>query len=160
MYSADYDGVEIAQVRAVGHAPIKPNEMYGRMRSTRFTFNTGAGVTDGEAIVAAILPKGARVLRIFTAFEDMGGSAAVDVGLFGNDGSGYISADNSTTADDDDLFAAALDISSAGEATIADTIAQNYGYELEKECALVLTAESDDWAADKDIIGHVEYVVD
>lgn len=158
--TADLYSIELTQVRAVGNAPIAPNEMHGRMRMARFTFNTVLGVTDGNNIAACIIPKGARILRIFLAWEAMGGTADLDVGLMGNDGSGYISADNSTTADDDDMFAAALDIDGAGEDTVAATIAENYGYETEKECLLVLTAEAGNWAADKDIIGHVEYVVD
>lgn len=159
--TADLYSSELTQVRAPGNAPIAPNEMHGRMRIARFTYETPVttGVVDGQNIAACILPKGARVLRIFLAWEDMGTGVAVDVGLMGNDGSGFIDAANSV-ADDDALFAAAVDLATAGETTVADTIAENYGYETEKECLLVLTAETGDWDAEQDIIGHVEYVVD
>ena len=156
----DYSN-ELDQVRAPGHEPLKPNEEHGRVRFGRFTFETPetTGTTDGTNIFVYRLPKGARVLEIFMAWEAMGTTAACDVGLAGADGSGYIDADDSV-ADDDDLFAAAIDVSSAGENICADTIAQNYGYELGKECYLVLTAETANWAAEKDMIGHVLFVVD
>lgn len=158
----EYSSVELTKVEAVGHALLKPNEMHGRLRMCRFTFDTGSGaVSDGENIKLCVLPKGARVLEIFIAFEAMGGSAAVDIGLAGKDGNGFIDdTKGSTVDDDDDLFAAAISVVSAGEAIVADTIAQNYGYETLKEVYLVATAETDDWAANKDFIGHVVYVLD
>ena len=161
--TAEYYGAEQTQVRAEGHAPIKPNELHGRQRIARFTLNTNthgaSGIADGSNVFVAKLPKGARILIGKLKFEAMGGTAALDVGLAAADGSGFIDAAG-TVADDDDLFGAAIDVSGAGEAVFADTIAQNYGYELEKECYLVLTAETDNWADDKDLIGHIEYVVD
>lgn len=152
---------ELTQVRAEGHELLKPNEMHGRVRMCRFSYTTPAtvGVVDGQNIAMCILPKGARILEVFAAFEAMGGSAALDIGLMAKDGSGYIDEDDSV-ADDDDLLGAAISVVSAGETIAADTIAQNYGYEIGKECYLVFTAETGNWAAEKDIVGHVLYVLD
>jgi len=157
----DLKGIEYTLATAVGHTPIAPNQMGGRVRMAYFTYTTPAttGVTDGQNIGMCVIPKGARVLGGKIIGEAMAGSAAVDIGLAGNDGSGYIDAAGSVE-DDDDLFLAAGDVSSAFALTFADTIARNYGYETEKEVILVATAETDDWAAEKDVYGHVEYVVD
>lgn len=155
----EYNSIEQAQHLAVGHDPIKPNELHGRVRYGRFTFNTGLGVTDGENIGLLVLPKGARIVGGRVMWEAMGTSGALDLGLMGNDGSGYINTAGDS-ADDDDKFLVAENISSAGQADFANTIALGCGYELEKECLLVATAETANWAADKDLIGYVLYVVD
>jgi len=159
--SIDLKGVEYTLATAVGHTPVAPNQMGGRVRMAYFTYTTPAttGVTDGQNIGVAVIPKGARILGGKLECEAMGTTAAVDIGLKGNDNTGYIDADDSV-ADDDDLFLAAGDISSAASLTFADTIARNYGYETEKEVVLVLTAETANWAAEKDLYGHIEYVVD
>ena len=157
--STNFQSSQLAQVDAVGHALLKPNEMHGRVRFCFFQFATGAGVTDGQNIEMCVLPEGARVIEIFLTFGAMGGTAAVDIGIFGRDGTGFTDKDLSV-ADDDDFFAAALVISSAGEAVVADTVAQNYAFETLKEVSLVFTAETDNWAGSQNISGHVLYIVD
>jgi len=154
---------ELTTVRAEGNSKLAPNVDGGRMRIKHFNHNTNddgvSGDADGQNIALCKIPKGARVLEVFLAFEAMGGSSVLDLGLAGTDGSGFID-EADTVADDDDLFAAALSVVSAGEAVVADTIAQNYAYETDKEVYLVATVETDAWDADKDLTGHVVYVVD
>lgn len=159
--TADYYSDELTSVRAEGNAKLKPNELQGRVRMARFSFTTDdtLGLVDGENVFACVLPKGARVLGGVIKGEAMGGTADIDIGLAGADGNGYIDDDNSV-ADDDDLFLAGGDVDAAFNLTFADTIARNYGYELAKECYLVVTAETGNWTTDKDVVGHVEYVVD
>jgi len=161
--TATYYSVELALVRAAGNEKLKPNQLQGRIRIARFSYETVEtdGLADGETVFACKLPKGARVMGGVIKGEAMGGTAAVDIGAAGADGSGLIDDTvGATVADDDDLFLAAGDVSSAFNLTFADTIARNYGYETLKEIYLVLTAETAAWAAEKDLVGHVEYVVD
>lgn len=143
-----------------GNSKLKPNERHGRVRIARFTFTVPAGdLADGSNVAACILPTGARILGGVIKGEALGNSSTVDIGLMGRDLNGYYDAAGSL-ADDDDAFLAAGSTNAAFNLTFADTIARNYGLELDKECYLVLTVESGDWDAGQDIVGHVEYVVD
>jgi len=80
---------------------------------------------------------GARILHGRCYFGDFGTSVTLDIGLFGTDGSGYISADNTTNADDEDWLGAAIDVATAaGAADFANTAALHMGYVTEKEVYL------------------------
>jgi len=145
---------------AQGNAKLQPNEQGGRIRMARFSYTVPAGnEADGNNIALCIVPNGARVLRVFVTFGAMGAGAQLDLGIMGRDLNGFYDAAG-TLADDDDLFGAGQDVSAAGELTLADTIAQGYGTELDKDCFLVATVENAAWAAASALIGHVEYVVD
>ena len=156
----NYYGTEMTQVRAQGNAPLKPNELNGRVRIARFNFTVPSGdAADGSNVAVIVLPKGARIMGGVVKGEALGNSSVMDVGLRGNDGSGFINTDNDV-ADDDDFFLAAGATNGAFNLTFADTTARNYGYELQKECQLVLTADTGAWDPGQDIVGHVEFVVD
>lgn len=150
--------VELAQVEPPNYAPLKSNQLGGRVRASSFTVNTGAGLTDGDNIALTKIPRGARILGGEIAFGAMGGSATADIGIAAVDGSGEI--DLVATSDTDDFFATALDVSGAGEDMFATTIAQNWLYETVKEVFLVLTIEGASWAASQTFVGIVEYMVD
>ena len=141
-----------------GHIGLKPNELHGRVRMARFSLNTGAGATVDDTVGLCRLPKNARIIEIFAAFEAMGTSATVDLGLAGNDGSDEIAAG---VDDDFDMLASVVSVAAAGSSyAFANTIALGYGYELQKECLLVATVKGANWAADKELAGHVLYVTD
>jgi hypothetical protein len=154
----DLKSNEVTKQTGTDFQPLKPNELHGRVRMARFSFNTGAGSTEGENIALVRLPKGARVLRAYLTFEAMGAGATLDVGLMAVDGTGEI--DDDATSDSETFFATDLDVSAAGALTDDEVLETNYGYELQKECYVVGTVDGANWAADKDLIGHVEYVVD
>lgn len=158
----DVYSVEQAAVspQVVGNAKLQPNQYEGRLRIARFTYDTDTDRTQNHHVGLAVLPKGARVIGGFVAFGAMGAGATMGIGLAGNDDSGYIDADNSVS-DVATHFLNALDVSAAGVTeTLARTVALNYGYELEKECKLVMKMTGAQWAADKQVYGHVEYIVD
>lgn len=168
-YSAQRKQVDYDQ----GHKLLKPNELHGRVRVQYFEFNTTddivTALAEDDVIILGKLPKGARILRGFAAFEAMGTDMIAKIGLKAVDGSGYLSEDNTTQADDAKFFTDSqsddgIPVAAAGTDTFADTLADHYGYELEKECYLIATlgdtGGTDPWAANKNFNGHIEYVVD
>ncbi len=165
LYSSEQD-----QFRGIAYSPLQPNQHYGRMRISTFNFTVPTGnidvstYTNSKARIGlALLPKGARLIDIRFKFGAMGTSAKMHLGLFGADDSGYISADNSTLADDDDKLMSAVDVAAAGVGTWSvDVVTVTLAplYELEKQCYLVATAYNADWTAAIVLMGHVGYVVD
>jgi hypothetical protein len=164
----DLYGTEMTAFRSPSYDPHEPHLYYGRVRRSEFNFNTGAGVDvsaySGTARIGlAIIPVLAKIFYGVYQHEAMGTNADLDLGLAGNDGSGYLSKDNSTTADDYDLFVDGDDVAAAGQDSFASLFNGDlnpmYG-PLEKECVLVATALTADWAADKDLLGEVFFVVD
>lgn len=153
--------------QAEGHNPLSPNET-GKVRRLWFEFNTtddlnGVTLAEGDVIELVRIPKGYRVHGGKVFFEAMGTDQQADIGLKGDDGSGYISADDSTTADDPDFFTTApLDVAAAGEAEFGVLQEDNPGYATEKDVVLTATlidsTSSDPWAADKDFNGYVDIV--
>ena len=158
----DSYSTELTAIRAEGNGKLKPNEFQGRVRIARFSYIVPVGgEADDNHIALCRLPNGARIMGGVFKTSDMGASSeAVDIGLRGLDGSGYISADDSTDADDDDKFLAAGAVDDISNLAFAHTVALGYGYELEKDCHLVATVETDAWAAAGTVVGHVEYVLD
>lgn len=158
--TADSYTTQAAKIVGVDYAMLSTNEHHGRRRASYFSYTVPTGgEADDNHVFAALLPEGARILGGEFICDGAGTGAQVDIGLAGFDGSGYIDK-ALTVEDDDDLLGAAIDIAAAGRDTFAGTIAQNYGYVLDKPCWLVLTVENAGWTEEKVIKGSVEYVVD
>lgn len=131
---------------------LPPVDSGGRVRVAAFSYESTAATTDGANIAAAIIPKGAVILQIHIAYEAFGTTAALDLGLFTLDG----------TAIDDDVFAAAKSIATAGTADyypVDDTDSTSTFYRTSQDSVLTLTAETANWAADKYLKGFVLYAV-
>lgn len=158
----DYYSAEVAQAEnGQTSDPLQPNELSGRIRIARFTLTVPAAtIVATKNVIACKLPKGARILGITVMTDGLVTAGDMDIGLSGADGSGYIGI--GATADDDNMFADALDVAAAGAVYGANTLALGYGYELLKDCYVTLTNPDSaaTWAAGKLIAGHVEYVVD
>lgn len=179
---ATFKSEQVTQITAGAHAPLMPNELHGRVRVAYFEWNstthaTGASVAANDVINLAIIPSGARILRISGSNEDLGsGAVTVDFGLAGADGKGYIDTAEAV-ADDPDLFTAsplAMGTGTAGEFTAANTLTSGMGYPRNipaptppaqvpvlKECYLTATIVAEvGFLADVDLCGYVLYVVD
>lgn len=153
------NGVELAQVAAEGHNPLKANQVYGRVKVSTFTINTGSGIAQNTVVAAAKLPRGARLLRGRIDFGAMGTSATAEIGLAATDGGGYL--DVAGTVDDDvDKLLAAGNVAAAGQLAFVDTAALGMLYETEKEVYLVVKATGAAWAASKTLQGYILYSVD
>ena len=152
--SLDSKGTEFTLADAAGHSPVNGKNWGTPIRKAFFSYTVPAGgEADGNNVgVVKGLPKGAILLGGKIAHDGLGN--AVDIGLRGTDGSGDY---DGSTADDDDFLAAASSVASAGESVFGNTIARNYGYELLKDCDLVLTVETGAWTAAKVVKGHIEY---
>jgi len=74
------NSTEVAQVAVEGHAPLKANQLYGRVRMTTFTVATGTGISQNAIIALGKLPKGARLLGGRIDFGAMGTSATAEIG--------------------------------------------------------------------------------
>jgi len=155
-----YKSEQVTEQEAVAFTPSDTNELAGRERIAYGEYDTPAstGVVDGLSIAAARLPAGARVIGIDIFTEAMGTGAQVDMGIAGLDGSGFYDKDD-TLADDDDLFAAAVAVATAGR---KQGLAQLAGVQLvtDKEVYITATAENANWDAEKTIAFVVTYVVD
>lgn len=167
---ADYKSQQQLQVAPPNYSPLATHESGGRIRCQWWEFNTTDDPTttmvENDEVILCVLPKGARVLNIDWACEAGGANQVVDVGIRGNDGSGYYDADDSL-ADDDDFFTVdgPIDIHAAGDpGGAADTLTNNFGYLTTKEVQVTMKFSDDTStvavAADKDINGYVMYVVD
>lgn len=153
-YSNEQNGVQPPT-----YAPLKPNQQGGRVRIAFFT-KTFASEAAGEDVALAVIPKGARLIDgVFHFSATLGGTATVSFGLMGKDLSGYITADNSTTADSVALLMAALASSSTAKQSFLATPTLKYGYETEKECYLTMTTAAASMSTQV-LTGHVTYVVD
>lgn len=151
--------------QAQGHNPLDGDE-HGQIRALAFEFNTtddlnGATLADDDTVYLCRIPKGYRVLEGKYGFEAMGANVTADIGLIAADGSGYLSADGSTTADDIDWLVNGDDVSSAGTGTFVNTFVGSPGAKLvsEKDYYLAVkfidTVGSNAAAADKDFNGVV-----
>lgn len=100
---------------------------------------TLATQASGEDIAVFLLKKGTTLWGgNLYASATLDNSATLAVGLMGADGSGYITADNSTTADTvNGLKTAAAQGTTL--VTFGTTVALYWGYTLEKDCYLTIT---------------------
>lgn len=100
---------------------------------------TFASQAAGEDVAVFLLKKGSTLYGgNLVADGTLANSAQISVGLMGADGSGYITADNSTTADGVALLKAAA-TQGTTLVTFGTTAALYWGYTLEKDCYLTVT---------------------
>lgn len=161
---ATHDSKQIQQWEAVGHAPLKPNELYGRVRIAYGQFQADRDVSGGAAaqndnVRMVTIPKGARLVGGTVKHGAFGASVTLDIGLRGADLSGYLSADGSTTADDPDGVATNVDISAAGSFDLFEELGFLY-FETEKETELMFLFEGANPADNVQAEVSVLYVVD
>ena len=150
-------GAELAAVQPPNYAPLKPNQMEGRLRVAYFTKVLASQASGFDCAVVKI-PKGARLLGGgIIASATLANSATIAVGLMGADASGYIDAANSVSDD-----VAALKAAAALGATMTGfclTQALKFGYETEKELYLTFTTGTGTVSTET-ISGYLYYVVD
>lgn len=150
---------------AQGHNPLSPSE-HGQIRALNFEFNTtddlnGGTLADNDTVNLVRIPAGYRIIEGVYGFEAMGANVTADIGLIAADGSGYLSADGTTTADDIDWLVDGDDVSSAGVGSFVNTFVGSPGAKLvaEKDYFLSVkfidTVGSNAAAADKDFNGVV-----
>lgn len=150
---------ELVTVQPPLYAPLKPNQVGGRVRMAFFT-KTFAAEASGTDLALCVIPKGARLLNgVFQFSATLGGTATVSFGLMGKDLSGYITSDNSTTADGVALLMAALASSSTAKQVFLATGVLYFGYETQKELYLTLTTAAASMSTQV-LTGYIEYVVD
>jgi hypothetical protein len=155
--------VEVTAQEAAAHTPSNPNVMGGRVRYAYATYETttSTGDADGTSIAMIRLPPGSLITSLKVWCDDMGSSSqAMDIGIFGADGSGYYDLDK-TLADDEDLIESNMAVDSAVAGTeIIAALADLNTYKFDKEVYLAATAETATWDADKTLTFVCEYVVD
>jgi hypothetical protein len=161
---ARHDSKQIKQWEALGHSPLKPNELHGRQRIAYFQFQadrdaTGAVVAQNDDVRLCQIPAGARLTGGKIKHGAFGSSVTLDIGLRGLDGSGYITTSLSGTADDPDAVATNLDVAAAGVKDLFEEPAYLF-YETEKELELYALFEGANPADNVELSGFVEYVVD
>lgn len=158
---------QILQWEAMGHAPLQPNELHGRVRMAYFQFK---GNRDAAALVLAEddevrlcqLPAHARLIGGTLKYGAFGASVVLDIGLRGLDDSGTItvaSVADGGTADDPDAIATNLNISAAGTHSLFEESAYLF-YETEKEVELYCTFQAANPSDSAELSGTVLYVLD
>lgn len=125
-------------VSTYSHNQIASSAHHGKLRVAAFSVTLAAQGT-GTYLLCR-LPAGAKILRgEYQQSVTFGATATVAIGAVGSDNSGYLTADNSTTADSTSLFRAAATSTSTALTTFADTTALKAGYVLEKEWWVTVT---------------------
>lgn len=128
--------VEGDVIASAGYQVLDRN-IEGPVRTITRRWQGDASLAQNDTVDFVELKAGMRFLGGYIVNQDFGASETFDLGLVAVDGSGFISADGSTTADDPDFFTGtALDINSTAKKEFGVTIANNFDYELEKDCYL------------------------
>lgn len=123
---------------------------HGRVRMAYFSYTTPtATVAVNDTIDLCQIPAGARILggRIdFEAMSSGGGTAKLQIG----------------TAADPDKFLGSTSVDSAGQTDFANTFALGMGSLHDGSVIQAVNPDdtSEAWAADKDLYGYIEYVLD
>jgi len=160
---ARHDSKQIKQWEAVGHAPLKANELHGRVRMAYFQFKAdrdaaGAVVAQNDDVRLCNIPSGARLIGGTVTHGAFGASVTVDFGLRAADNSGFLDKAG-TVADDPDAIATNLDVAAAGSKVLFEELAYLH-YETEKELELYVLFEGANPADNVELAGHLLYVVD
>jgi len=147
---------------------VQPNDLEGRLRTSRADFNTTDDATgtlaEADVIDLAFIPAGSKILGITGAHEAMGTDQFARFGLRGYASTGY---DKAGTADDpifftNDLTSDGVDVAAIGNFETGLSLLGNWGYVTDKDCWLTCTlfdsSSSDAWAADKDLKVEVKLV--
>jgi hypothetical protein len=137
---------------------LNPKEKFGRPHPFAGTFNTtddldaGGVLAQDDVLDIALIPQGTTLFLGEVSFEAMGAGATLDLGLRAADDSGFLDADG-TVADDEDFFAAAIDVSAAGYQTFQSQL--GFYYTTEKPLYLTGTLAGAVWAANSDLIASI-----
>ena len=124
---------------------LAAHEAGGRVRVLRFEYTTPAGgLTVNDTIDLCTLTQLGRVIRGAVAFEAMGASATVEIGVAGTV-SKYLSAGA---------------IATAGQLDFAHTIALAYADAVAPGTTLQAKVTGANWAAAKKFNGHILFVAD
>lgn len=160
---ATHKSKQTKQWEALGHGPLKPNELHGRVRIAYFQFKADRDsdtltVDQNDTIRLCQLPAGARLIGGTVKTGALGALVTADFGLAAYDGSGKLDK-ALLVADDPDAIATNVDVSAAITFNLFEESAYLF-YETEKELDLTLLLEGADPADNVEISGTVLYVVD
>lgn len=160
---ARHDSKQIKQWEAQGHAPLKTNELHGRVRMAYFQFQadrdaTALVVAQNDDVRLCQIPAGARLLGGEFKHGAFGASVTLDIGLRALDNSGYLN-NALTVADDPDALATELDVAAAGFKNVFELTPYLF-YETEKELEVYALFEGANPADGVELSGYVMYVVD
>ena len=150
-------GTELTQIQPPAYAPLKPNQVGGRVRVAAFT-KVFASEAAGTDIALCKLPKGARILGGEVCVSASTGSATLSFGLMAEDGSGTIDAANSVSDAVASAFAAAAITTTALTPIFATQALLRY-YETEKPLLLTVTTAAASMTT-QTLKGLVFYAVD
>lgn len=162
---AQFDSKQIKQWEALGHGPLMPNELHGRVRIAYFQFQAdrdavGGVIAQNDTVRLAQLPAQARLIRGKFKHGAFGTSVTLDLGLRGLDNSGFYNLAG-TLADDPDYLAASVAIATAST-TPVELFKDPAGlfYLTDKEVELYATFKGANPADNVEISGVILYVVD
>lgn len=158
------NSTQITNILALPIVYNKPNEREGRVRIAYFEYTPTVAVAAAAIIALTKLPYKARIIQGIVTSNALVATSTADVGLAAVDATGLIDATVGATVADNATYLTAggtLAVATAGSYSFANTQANHYGYELQKECYLILTLNTAgmDGAGDS-LQGHVLYVVD
>lgn len=138
------DSTQMAIINDVGFTQLQTQDLHGRQRMAYFSFSTlAAGGADGDSYNLTKIPKGARILGIFTVNAALGAGVVSKIGITGN-----------LTK-----YGSAVDYAAAGFDFYCQTVA-TYGLTTTAEETLIMTLTGAAPTAAAAIAGHVTYVVD
>jgi hypothetical protein len=115
----------------------------GKVKRAYFSLNTtDTPVSDGDTVELCKVPVNARIVGGFIVYGAMGASATAIIGIAG----------------DTNRYMASEDVSAAGSEAWANVEAEAFGDVLTQEETIILTAGGANYAADKNILGYIEYI--
>jgi hypothetical protein len=138
-----FKSVQLTQVQPPNYAPLKPNELQGRLRLARFSFTTPAGMVINDNLEACVVPRGARIIGGQLYTDALGTSALAAVGVAGTPAK----------------YMAAGSVAAAAALPIANTFAL-HGLETTVDETILITFTGANPAAAKVVQGYIMYVVD
>lgn len=151
---------QMTKVTGVDYQQLKPTELYGRKRSSFFTY-TSTALAAGSRIAVTKLPANARILGGYWLLSaTLGASTTLSVGLAGLNNNGYYDDTGTPAADSDTLLLGATASTGTTKVEFANTVALKNGYITTKEVYLVLATAGATLTAGVTVQGEVEYVVD
>jgi len=133
-------GVEYTKVtQNVPSEKAQANKWHSKVHYLYDSYALSADLASGDKIYLGKLPKGARVLDVILAFNDLDGSGGtLDVGYE------YNAVGESALTDDPDAFLADVDVTSAGTVgMIEQANMAGFGYEIEGDADVVVTVDGD-----------------
>ena len=134
---------QYTNIDAVPRVMLSPDDHSGRVRVARFSW-TALAPAQNDTVKMARLPNGARILTGHIAFGAHGTSVTFDIG-------------DGTTVD---AYANGIDISSAGEASFANTQALNTHQKLTAETVITGVWLGANPTDSIEVEGYILYVVD